>query len=100
MTGRRFPRPASQAIRRVQASVAPLTPLAAAQSGWAEIVGPAIAAAAIPVSERRGELIVRCESSVWAQELDLMAPAILARLREATGSEAVQGLRFEIGPLQ
>ncbi len=95
--GRRAPRPAAAAFSRVRKSLAPLTPLGLAQAQWSEIVGTGIAAAATPVAERRGELVVRCESSVWAQELDLMAPSILAKLNEAIGTEALTGLRFEVG---
>lgn len=95
--GRRFPRPASEALRRVQESVAPMTPLARAQTQWAGIVGEAIAAQATPVRERRGELTVRCESSVWAQELDLMAPSILTKLNQAIGENSIKKLKFEVG---
>lgn len=94
--GRRAPRPASEAFRVVRESVAPQTPLGLAQARWEEIVGPAIAAAAEPVAERRGELVVRCESAVWAQELDLMAPTILTRLNAELGAP-IEGLRFEVG---
>jgi len=98
MMGRRAPRPAADAFRAVRESVAPLTPLGIAQARWTELVGEQIASAALPVAERRGELVVRCESSVWAQELDLMAPAILARLHEVLGPGALRGMRFEVGP--
>ncbi len=94
--GRRAPRPASAALRAVRDSAAPQTPLGIAQARWDDIVGPAIAAAATPVAERRGELVVSCESSVWVQELDLMAPTILARLQAEPGGEGVQSLRFEL----
>lgn len=97
MMGRRAPRPAASALRAVRQSVAPLTPLGIAQARWGEIVGEQIAAAAQPIAERRGELVVRCESSVWAQELALMAPMILARLAEVLGPDALRGMRFEVG---
>jgi predicted nucleic acid-binding Zn ribbon protein len=56
-------------------------------------VGAAIAAAAQPVAERDGVLTVRCEAAVWAQELDLMAPELLARLNTALGGEELRALR-------
>jgi len=36
---------------------------------------------------------VSCSASVWAQELDLMAPAILERLNSALRSGRVSRLR-------
>ena len=42
--------------------------------------GTAIAGEARPTAERGGDVTVSCSASVWAQELDLMAPAILERL--------------------
>ena len=43
---------------------------------------PVIYERAKPVAERAGVLTVSCESSVWAQELDLMSDAIRERLNE------------------
>jgi predicted nucleic acid-binding Zn ribbon protein len=43
-------------------------------------VGAGIAAEAQPTAERGGVLVVSCSASVWAQELDLMAPVILEQL--------------------
>jgi predicted nucleic acid-binding Zn ribbon protein len=70
----------------VRSELAPATVLAEVQTVWPAAVGPAIAAEARPSAERAGTLTVACSASVWAQELDLMAPVILeqvnARLRE------------------
>ena len=41
------------------------------------VVGESIASPGEPVSERGGVLTVSCSASVWAHELDLMAPDIL-----------------------
>jgi predicted nucleic acid-binding Zn ribbon protein len=60
---------------------------------WASAAGPEIAAAALPTAERGGVLTVSCEASVWAQELDLMAAKLVARLNEALGEEALRELR-------
>jgi len=43
-------------------------------------VGPAIAAEATPTAERGGVLTVSCSASVWAAELEMMAPELVARL--------------------
>ena len=50
------------------------------QRAWHGAVGAAIAGEAQPTAERGGVVTVSCSASVWAQELDLMAPAILERL--------------------
>jgi hypothetical protein len=40
-------------------------------------------------------LVVTCSSAVWAQELDLMAPDLIARLNGLLGREAVGSLRCQ-----
>ena len=95
---RRAPRPISLAIERVQGELAPDTLLAQVQSAWREAVGSAIAAQATPTSERGGVLTVSCSASVWAQELDLMSPAILERLNERLGESRITRLRCVATP--
>ncbi len=73
--------------------LAPDTLLAAAQRVWPTVVGPAIAAEATPTSERRGVLTITCSASVWAQELDLMAPQILGRLNAQLKGARIERLR-------
>jgi predicted nucleic acid-binding Zn ribbon protein len=36
---------------------------------------------------------ISCSASVWAQELDLMAPQLIARLNEALSRGSIQRLR-------
>jgi predicted nucleic acid-binding Zn ribbon protein len=74
------PRPLALAIERVRDDLAPATLLAEVQRVWADAVGSAIAVEATPTAERGGVLTVSCSASVWAQELDLMAPVLLERL--------------------
>ncbi len=90
---RRAPRSLAPALEVLRDAVAPATLLAEIQRVWPEAVGPAIAAEAVPTKERGGVLTVSCSASVWSQELDLMAPAILARLNELLDGAAVQRLR-------
>ncbi len=73
--------------------LAPQTLLAEAQQAWPEAVGPMIAGEARPTSERGGVLTVSCAASVWAQELDLMAPAILEQLNALLRSGQLSRLR-------
>jgi predicted nucleic acid-binding Zn ribbon protein len=79
---RRAPRRATLALDEIRAELEPATLLAEVQRVWREAVGAAIALEAQPSAERRGVVTVSCSASVWAQELDLMAPAILERLNE------------------
>lgn len=71
----------------------PDTLLAEVQRVWLDAVGPVIAAEAKPAKERAGVLTVSCSASVWAQELDLMAPTILDRLNAAIRSGRIDRLR-------
>jgi predicted nucleic acid-binding Zn ribbon protein len=73
--------------------LSPQTLLAEAQQVWPEAVGPAIAAEARPTSERGGVLTISCSASVWAQELDLMAPVILEQLNALLRAGQLSRLR-------
>jgi predicted nucleic acid-binding Zn ribbon protein len=77
---RRGPTPLASALDRIRDDLAPQTLLAEVQRVWGAAVGPAVAAEAQPSAERGGVLTVSCSASVWAQELDLMAPMILEQL--------------------
>lgn len=90
---RRSPRPLSGAVEALRDSVAPATLLAEIQRVWPQAVGSAIAGEALPTAERGGTLTVSCSASVWAQELDLMSPAILARLNDILGGQPLTRLR-------
>jgi predicted nucleic acid-binding Zn ribbon protein len=57
--------------------------LSQAVDGWAEIVGPQIAAVTrAEAVNADGPLWVRVATSAWANELSLMAPRILAKLNQ------------------
>jgi len=90
---RRSPRPLGLALDRVRAELSPETLLAEVQQAWAEAVGDVIAAEAQPTAERGGVLTVSCAASVWAQELDLMAPMIVPRLNRALRAGQIVRLR-------
>jgi predicted nucleic acid-binding Zn ribbon protein len=95
---RRVPRRAGGAVAALVHELAPTTGLAALQRAWPEAVGDVIAAQAHPSAERAGIVTVTCSSSVWAQELTLMAPDLTVRLNAAAGSEIVCELRFRAAP--
>jgi len=91
---RRSPRPLSVALGPLQSSLAPKTLLAEVQRVWPSAAGEAIAREAAPVAERGGVVTVACSASVWAQELDLMAPLLLERINGAVeGVGTVRRLR-------
>ncbi len=89
---RRGPRPVAEALASVTHRLAPATVLAEVQRAWPSAAG-AFATEARPVAERAGVVTVACSSAVWAQELDLLAPRVVAELNERIGREAVTGLR-------
>jgi predicted nucleic acid-binding Zn ribbon protein len=87
------PRPMTFALDALRDELAPETLLADVQRVWAGVVGAAIAAEAAPTSERGSVVTISCSAAVWAQELDLMAPAILGRLNASLGADQVKRLR-------
>jgi predicted nucleic acid-binding Zn ribbon protein len=93
MSRRRVPVPVAGAVERLARQLEPMTPLAAVQRAWPGAVGPVVAAECSPVGERAGVVTVACRSSVWAQELTLLAPELVGRLNAALGSDAVTDLR-------
>lgn len=90
---RRSPRPLSLALDGIRDDLEPETVLAEVQRAWKDAVGTAIAGQAQPTGERGGVVTVSCSASVWAQELDLMAPALLERLNKAMRTGRVARLR-------
>ena len=94
---RSAPRPLAESVMGLADALAPTTPLARVQRVWAEAVGEAIAREAEPVSERAGVVTIGCRSAVWAQELDLMATELIARLNAALASDSIRELRCRTG---
>jgi predicted nucleic acid-binding Zn ribbon protein len=87
------PRPLSLALEGLTVALSPSSTLARVQVAWNAALGPTIAVAATPTAERDGVLTVACSAAVWAQELELMAPALLERLNEALGEDLLHKLR-------
>lgn len=59
---------------------------------WAAIVGPDVAAHAKPVSYADGELVVQADSTAWATQIRLLAPALLARIATELGAGTVSAV--------
>lgn len=95
---RSSPRPLAGALEALRGEVAPQTLLAAVQEAWPAAAGSLAAAQGDPVSEREGVVTIACRSATWAQELDLMQPELVARIRAEVANEtfaaALSGLRF------
>jgi predicted nucleic acid-binding Zn ribbon protein len=93
------PRELGAALAEFTRAAAPPTLLAGVQEAWERAVGPRVAEQAQPVSERGGTVTVGCRSAVWAQELELLAPDLLERLRTALGTPraaTLAALRFRV----
>jgi predicted nucleic acid-binding Zn ribbon protein len=90
---RRSPRRLVTALDRIRDDLAPESLLAEVQRVWRDAVGAAIALEARPTGERGGVVTVSCSASVWAQELDLMAPEIIGQLNRLLASGQVSRLR-------
>ena len=93
---RRAPRPLSLALGGLTEALAPATALARVQQIWEQTAGTTIAAAARPTAERDGVLTIACTDAVWAAELDLMGPELVARLNRTLGDEPVHKLRCRV----
>lgn len=91
---RKHPRKLGATLSKLIDANGPQTPLGGAQVVWPGLVGESIASVTEVVGESDGVLTVRCESSVWAQELEMMSPRLLTLLVEKLGPSAPESLRF------
>lgn len=66
---------------------------------WPEVVGEMIARRTEITGLKFHTAVVKVSGAMWIQELNLMKPQILGRLREALGNDAVRDLRFVSGRL-
>jgi predicted nucleic acid-binding Zn ribbon protein len=64
---------------------------------WDEIVGPAIARNASPLSLIGGVLCVEAHDRAWAEELARRSPELLPRLQQQLGgSRVIRALSFKV----
>lgn len=64
-------------------------------TGWAELVGPQIAAVTTPESVAPdGTLFVRVATSAWRNELQLMMPDLMARVNAGRGAGRIKTIRW------
>jgi predicted nucleic acid-binding Zn ribbon protein len=64
---------------------------------WPEMVGEAIARRTEVASVKFHTAVIKVVGAMWIQELNLMKPQILGRLRAALGDDSVRDLRFVLG---
>lgn len=64
---------------------------------WAELVGADVAAHCTPESFADGRLVVRTDSTAWATQLKLLAPAVVRRLNTELGHGTVTVIEV-LGP--
>lgn len=64
---------------------------------WADLVGPANAEHSRPEGFEKKVLMVRTDSTAWATNLRMLAPAIVARLNEQLGDGTVTRIQVK-GP--
>lgn len=70
-----------------------------ALEAWPGVVGPAVAAAARPLSVTAdGTLIVGVRSSAWMNELSMMERELLEALNRANPSAPLSRIRWTIAP--
>ena len=66
-------------------------------TGWAELVGPEIAAVTRAISvSADGTLFAVARTHTWMHELSLMEPDILASINRATGNRPVVRIRWAL----
>jgi predicted nucleic acid-binding Zn ribbon protein len=87
------PRPLQTALEQALPEVRPPGLLAEVQAVWSDVAGDVVARSARPVAERDGTVTLACESAVWAQELELLAGDLSARLNERLTQGTVARLR-------
>jgi predicted nucleic acid-binding Zn ribbon protein len=66
---------------------------------WPGVVGELIARRTEVTGLKFHTAVVKVSGAMWIQELNLMKPQILERLRAAMGNDAVRDLRFVSGRL-
>lgn len=63
------------------------------RAGWAEAVGPQIAANSFPAKLSDGQLLVFAESGSWATELALLAPRLAVKADAFLGGGLVREVK-------
>ncbi|MBI5311314.1 MAG: DUF721 domain-containing protein [Actinobacteria bacterium] len=97
MSRRRDPVLLADALDDLTRTVQPPSMLAEVQRCWEQAVGETIAGWAKPVAEKAGVIVVSCDDSVIAHELEMMKPELLEKLGRAVDATAPRELKFRVG---
>ena len=61
---------------------------------WKEVVGRKVSKAAKAEKVDRGTLIVKTDSAVWRQELQMQKEQLIEKINKKIGSKAIKEIRF------
>ena len=61
---------------------------------WKEVVGRKVSKVAKAEKVDKGTLIVKTDSSVWRQELQMQKEQLIEKINKKIGSEAIKEIRF------
>ena len=64
---------------------------------WTSLVGPEVAAHVVPESFDDGDLLLRADSTAWANQMRLLGATLQRRLGEELGADVVRSIRV-LGP--
>lgn len=94
----RSPRKVSESIDTVAAALGapPSGVMSSVFRHWEALVGPDIAAHAMPTSLRGGVLVLAVDQPVWAAQLRFLTDDLKCRIKAVTGSDAVSDIRIRV----
>ncbi|MGH9072745.1 MAG: DciA family protein [Acidimicrobiales bacterium] len=92
------PRPLSSSLDSLARSLGAPPPRAldAVFARWEDVVGPALAAHAHPVSARDGTLVVIVDHPSWATEVRWLGAGLLDRLGEVAGTPVASRIEVRV----
>lgn len=67
------------------------------QHDWQDIIGEPIASHTWPAQIRFKKLYLVVQNSVWLQQLTFLKPTLLAKLRDAVGTELISEIVLRVG---
>ncbi|MFY9265692.1 MAG: DUF721 domain-containing protein [Solirubrobacterales bacterium] len=97
MSRRRAPVPIAEALAGLTRDVQPPSLLAEIQRCWPLAVGETVAGWSSPVAEKAGVIVVECDDSVIAHELEMIKMELLEKLVRHLANGAPRELKFRVG---
>jgi predicted nucleic acid-binding Zn ribbon protein len=95
----RDPRGLDTVLARLTGEMGWTSPLAKSELivGWPQLVGEETAMHTEPAGIEDGVLVVRCDSTAWAHQMNRMKSAVAGRIAERHPSAGIEAVRF-LGP--